>query len=159
MEKAATTASSFKTEQDSGLRLHLKSNDPPLSRGYTLGSGEDNMQQMVLMEFVQNCVTCTARLILFSTASATPDVSTAAEGLVYIRRSAKNKKDKGKAIMIEDKSVQKKSKKQMQEERLGHEEAIRLQEHIDEGERKRIARDAEIAKQLKICLRILTGMI
>ncbi|GJS32383.1 hypothetical protein Tco_0530765 [Tanacetum coccineum] len=86
-------------------------------------------------------------------------VSTAAEGLVYIRMSAKKKKDKGKAIMIEDESVQKKSKKQMQEERLGNEEATRLQEQIDEGERKRIARDAEIAKQLKICLRILTGMI
>ncbi|GJY04020.1 hypothetical protein Tco_0369960 [Tanacetum coccineum] len=42
----------------------------------------------------------------------------------------------------------KKSKKQVQEERLGYEEAIRLQEQIDEEERKRIARDAEIAKQL-----------
>ncbi|GJZ75678.1 hypothetical protein Tco_0640143 [Tanacetum coccineum] len=136
IERVASTASSFKTEQDSG---------------YTLGSGEDSMQQMELMEFVQNCVTCTA--------SAIPEVSTAAEGLVYIRRNENKKKDKGKAIMIEDEFVQKKSKKQMQEERLGHEEAIRLQEQIDEGERKRIARDAEIAKQLKICLRILTGMI
>ncbi|GJU37839.1 hypothetical protein Tco_1186193 [Tanacetum coccineum] len=43
----------------------------------------------------------------------------------------------------------KKSKKQVQEERLGYEEAIRLQEQIDEEERKRIARDAEIAKQLQ----------
>ncbi|GJT02271.1 hypothetical protein Tco_0823440 [Tanacetum coccineum] len=43
-----------------------------------------------------------------STASETPEVSTAAESLVYIRRSAKKKKDKGKAIMIEDESVQKK---------------------------------------------------
>ncbi|GJX57651.1 hypothetical protein Tco_0287548 [Tanacetum coccineum] len=53
-----------------------------------------------------------------STASETPEVITAAESLVYIRRSAKKKKDKGKAIMIEDESVQKKSKKQVQEERL-----------------------------------------
>ncbi|GJY04019.1 putative ribonuclease H-like domain-containing protein [Tanacetum coccineum] len=30
----------------------IQSNDPPLSRGYTLGSGEDSMQQMELMEFV-----------------------------------------------------------------------------------------------------------
>ncbi|GJS06055.1 zf-CCHC domain-containing protein [Tanacetum coccineum] len=59
----------------------------------------------------------------FSTASATPEVSTAAEGLM--------------------------SKKQVQEERLGHEEAIRLQEQINEEERERIARDAEIAKQLQ----------
>ncbi|GKE62855.1 hypothetical protein Tco_1513222, partial [Tanacetum coccineum] len=138
MEMAATTASSFKAEQDNGSG----------PRGYTLGSGEDSMQQMELMEFVQNCVTCSARLVLFSTASATPEVSTAAEGLIYIRRSAKKKKDKGKAIKIKDESVQKKSKKQMQEERLGHEEAIRLQEHIDEEERKRIAKDAKIFKKV-----------
>ncbi|GJR36980.1 putative ribonuclease H-like domain-containing protein [Tanacetum coccineum] len=87
--------------------------------------------------------------IPISTASETPEVSTAAESLVYIRRSEKKKKDKGKAIIIEDESVPKKSKKQEQEERLGHEEAVRLQEHIDEEERKRIARDAEIAKQLQ----------
>nr|GFA48903.1 hypothetical protein [Tanacetum cinerariifolium] len=43
-----------------------------------------------------------------------PEVSTAAENLVYIRRSAKKRKDKGKAIIKEDKSVQKKSKKQLE---------------------------------------------
>ncbi|GJX57056.1 putative ribonuclease H-like domain-containing protein [Tanacetum coccineum] len=54
------------------------------------------------------------------------------------------RKDKGKAIMEEDESVQKKTKKQLEQERLGHEEAIRLaapQEQIDEEERQRIARD------------------
>ncbi|GKA33571.1 hypothetical protein Tco_0720000 [Tanacetum coccineum] len=79
--------------------------------------------------------------------TATVPFSTAIS-LVYIRRSAKKKKDKGKAIVIEDESVQKKSKKKVQEERLGYKEAIRLQEQINEEERKRIARDAEIAKQL-----------
>ncbi|GKD54232.1 hypothetical protein Tco_1287619 [Tanacetum coccineum] len=78
-----------------------------------------------------------------------PEVSTAAANLVYIRRSAQKRKDKGKAIMEEDESVQKKTKKQLEQERLGHEEAIRLQEQIDEEERQRIARDAEIAKQLQ----------
>ncbi|GJX73808.1 hypothetical protein Tco_0312403 [Tanacetum coccineum] len=87
--------------------------------------------------------------VSISTASATPEVSISAESLVYIRRSAKKKKDKGKAIMNEDESIQNKSKKQVQEERLGHEEAIRLQEQIDEEERKRITRDAEIAKQMQ----------
>ncbi|GKA85387.1 hypothetical protein Tco_0807041, partial [Tanacetum coccineum] len=48
-----------------------------------------------------------------------------------------------------DESVQKKTKKQLEQERLGHEEAIRLQEQINEEERQRIARDAEIAKQLQ----------
>ncbi|GJU37278.1 hypothetical protein Tco_1185632 [Tanacetum coccineum] len=84
-----------------------------------------------------------------TTASATPEVSTAAANLVYIRRSAEKRKDKGKAIMKEDESVQKKAKKQLKKERLGHEEAIRLQEQINEEEKQRIARDAEIAKQLQ----------
>ncbi|GKD26233.1 hypothetical protein Tco_1232447, partial [Tanacetum coccineum] len=63
----------------------------------------------------------------FSTASATPKVSIAVESLVYIRRSAKKKKDKGKAIMIEDESVQKKSKKDA-------EIAKQLQEEYDKAE-------------------------
>ncbi|GJS55254.1 hypothetical protein Tco_0628616 [Tanacetum coccineum] len=65
-----------------------------------------------------------------------PEVSTAAANLVYIRRSAQKRNDKGKAIMKEDESVQKKTKKQLEQERLGHEEAIRLQEQIDEEERQ-----------------------
>ncbi|GJW81375.1 hypothetical protein Tco_0145350 [Tanacetum coccineum] len=87
--------------------------------------------------------------ILVSTASVTPEVSTAAKNLVYIRRSVEKRRDKGKAIMKEDESVQKKSKKQVEQERLGHEEAIRLQEQINEEERQRIARDEEIAIQLQ----------
>ncbi|GJW54391.1 hypothetical protein Tco_0098476 [Tanacetum coccineum] len=51
--------------------------------------------------------------------------------------------------MKEDESVQKKTKKQLEQERLGREKAIRLQEQINEEERQRIARDAEIAKQLQ----------
>nr|GFD06678.1 hypothetical protein [Tanacetum cinerariifolium] len=70
-----------------------------------------------------------------------PEVSTAAENLVYIRMSAEKRKDKGKAIIKEDKSFQKKLKKQLKQERLGHEEAIRLQEQFFKEERQRIARD------------------
>ncbi|GKD11630.1 hypothetical protein Tco_1196037 [Tanacetum coccineum] len=44
---------------------------------------------------------------------------------------------------------QKKTKKQLEQERLRHEEAIRLQEQINEEEIQRIARDAGIAKQLQ----------
>ncbi|GKE75705.1 hypothetical protein Tco_1537746 [Tanacetum coccineum] len=70
------------------------------------------------------------------------EVSTDAEDLVYIRRSAEKRKDKETAIMKEDESVQKKSKKQLEQERLGHKEAIRLQEQINEEDRQRIVRDA-----------------
>ncbi|GJZ32516.1 hypothetical protein Tco_0577952, partial [Tanacetum coccineum] len=56
MERAATTASSLEAEQDSDTILgdvnaqtrfeitSIQSIDPPLSRGYTLGSGEDSMK-------------------------------------------------------------------------------------------------------------------
>ncbi|GKE38448.1 hypothetical protein Tco_1461853, partial [Tanacetum coccineum] len=91
----------------------------------------------------------TTASVLVTIASATPKVSTAAANLVYIRRSTEKRKDKGKAIMKEDESVQNKTKKQLEQERLGHEEAIRLQEEINEEENQRIARDAEIAKQLQ----------
>ncbi|GJR51472.1 hypothetical protein Tco_1401993 [Tanacetum coccineum] len=88
--------------------------------------------------------------VLVSTASSIPEVSTVIpERQVYIRRNAEKRKDKGKAIMKDDESVQKKTKKQLEQERLGHEEAIRPQEQINEEERQKIARDAKIAKQLQ----------
>ncbi|GJW65295.1 hypothetical protein Tco_0117179 [Tanacetum coccineum] len=80
-------------------------------------------------------------------AVTTAEVSIAAENLVYIRRSAEKKKDKGKGIMTEP-EPEKKTKKQLEQERLGHEEAVRLQEQLNEEETQRIARDAEIARQL-----------
>ncbi|GJU68886.1 hypothetical protein Tco_1255145 [Tanacetum coccineum] len=71
---------------------------------------------------------------------AIPEVKTAAESLVYIKRSAAKRKDKGKAIMKEAEPVQWKTKLQLEQERLGYEEALRLQEQLDEEERQRIAR-------------------
>ncbi|GJY74547.1 hypothetical protein Tco_0478978 [Tanacetum coccineum] len=46
--------------------------------------------------------------------------------------------------VLKDESVQKKTKKQLEKERLSHEVAIRLQEQVNEEERQRIARDAKI---------------
>ncbi|GJS90123.1 hypothetical protein Tco_0772759 [Tanacetum coccineum] len=99
--------------------------------------------------FTTASVPVTTASASISTTSATSEVSIAVANLVYIRRSAKKRKDKGNAIMKEDESVQKKAKKQLEQERLGHEEAIRLQEQINEEEKQRIARDAKIAKQLQ----------
>ncbi|GKF39821.1 hypothetical protein Tco_0119882 [Tanacetum coccineum] len=73
------------------------------------------------------------------------EVKTAAESLVYIRRSAAKRKDKGKTIMKEAESVQKMTKLQLKQERLGLEEALRLQEQLDEEERQRIAEIQEEA--------------
>ncbi|GKC67939.1 hypothetical protein Tco_1100537 [Tanacetum coccineum] len=88
--------------------------------------------------------------VLVSTASAkvstaSPEVKTATESLVYIRRSAAKRKDKGKAIIKEAGPIQKKAKLQLEQERLGLEEALRLQEQLDEEERQRIARVHEEA--------------
>ncbi|GJT52923.1 hypothetical protein Tco_0987977 [Tanacetum coccineum] len=77
--------------------------------------------------------------------TASHEVKTAAESLVYIRRSAAKLKDKGKAFMKEAEPVQKKTKLQLEQERLGLEEALRLQEQLDEEERQRIARVHEEA--------------
>ncbi|GKA72458.1 ribonuclease H-like domain-containing protein, partial [Tanacetum coccineum] len=68
------------------------------------GSGEKVEQEVSTANTAFNIAN-----VPISTASETPQVSTAAERLVYIRRSEKKKKDKGKAILIEDESVQKKS--------------------------------------------------
>ncbi|GJY20923.1 hypothetical protein Tco_0393489 [Tanacetum coccineum] len=91
------------------------------------GSGEKGEQEVTTADTALNTVT-----VPFSTASATPEVSTAVESLVYIRRSAKKKKDKGKAIMIEDESIQKKSKKQVQEERFEEYDKVGKKEAITE---------------------------
>ncbi|GJV08779.1 hypothetical protein Tco_1346435 [Tanacetum coccineum] len=82
-----------------------------------------------------------------STAGA--EVSTAAESLVYIRRSAAKRKDKGKAIVEESEPTQTKTKIQQEQERLGFEEAQRLQEQFDEEERQRIASVHEKASTFK----------
>ncbi|GKA23809.1 hypothetical protein Tco_0709842, partial [Tanacetum coccineum] len=86
--------------------------------------------------------------VQISTASATPEDSTAAENLVYVRRSADKRKDKGKGIMTEP-EPEKKTKLQQRQERASLEAAIRLEEQFNEEESKRIARDAEIARQLQ----------
>ncbi|GJT91314.1 hypothetical protein Tco_1080159 [Tanacetum coccineum] len=77
---------------------------------------------------------------------STAKVNTSTAGRVYSRRSKETMKDKGKAIMSEP-EPKKKSKKLLEQERLGFETAIRLQEQADIKERAQIARDEEIAKQ------------
>ncbi|GKD01738.1 hypothetical protein Tco_1172012, partial [Tanacetum coccineum] len=63
--------------------------------------------------------------------SGDTEVSTAARRIVYSKRSAEKRKDKGKAIMAKpEPKPEKKSKKQLEQERLGHKEAVRLQENI-----------------------------
>ncbi|GJY42263.1 hypothetical protein Tco_0429533 [Tanacetum coccineum] len=75
-------------------------------------------------------------------------LSTAGGTVTYSRRSAekRSRKDKGKAILIEE-EPKKKSKKDLEQEQLSYAEAIRLEEQMHEEQRAQIARDAEIARQ------------
>ncbi|GKD11411.1 hypothetical protein Tco_1191096 [Tanacetum coccineum] len=81
-----------------------------------------------------------------STASTICCIICSTTGRVVYRRSEEMRKDKGKAIMTEPKP-KKKSKKLLEQERLGFEEAIRLQQQVNEEEKVQIARDEEIVRQ------------
>ncbi|GJT97535.1 hypothetical protein Tco_1093053 [Tanacetum coccineum] len=80
--------------------------------------------------------------------STTEPVSTA--GASISTAGASSAKDKGKAIMEEAKTIQTKTKSQLEQERLGYEEALRLQAKIDEEERQRIAKVQEEANSFNI---------
>ncbi|GJR07628.1 hypothetical protein Tco_0790280 [Tanacetum coccineum] len=96
-------------------------------------------------EVVHDQDTATERQLKDSTAGITVstapiNISTARESpstasrVVYGRRSKEARKDKGKEIMTEQDAV-KKSKKLLEKERQGLEEAIRLQKQVDEEEK------------------------
>ncbi|GJS96954.1 hypothetical protein Tco_0803922 [Tanacetum coccineum] len=79
--------------------------------------------------------------------STAEDISTA-ETLVYIRRSAA--KDKGKDKMDKFEPEQTKTKLQQRQERASYKAVVRLQEQLDEEERKRISRVHEEASSFNI---------
>ncbi|GJV73071.1 hypothetical protein Tco_1493066 [Tanacetum coccineum] len=75
------------------FKANQEDQEEPTKLVEDLGSGEKGEKEI-----------STANISV-TTASATPEVSTAAANLVYIRRSAEKRKDKGKAIMKEDESA------------------------------------------------------
>ncbi|GKA78281.1 hypothetical protein Tco_0784818, partial [Tanacetum coccineum] len=178
MVRAATTASSLNAEHDSGSGLRCQdtilggvdaqtrfettskqSNDPPLLRCYTLGSGEDSIKLLELMELY----TKLSDLANISTAGMTQEVKINIPSPVAT-------KDKGKAVMQESeppKKIKKRVQIQMsideelaqklheeekarfnaeqeakfneEQERLDYEGAVRIQEELDESERQRMS--------------------
>ncbi|GKC02907.1 hypothetical protein Tco_0994517, partial [Tanacetum coccineum] len=76
------------------------------------------------------------------------NIGTARRTVTYRRRSEekRTRKDKGKAIMTESKP-KKKSKKELEQERLSFAEAIRLEEQMNKEQMAHISRDKEIARQ------------
>ncbi|GJY08963.1 hypothetical protein Tco_0377148 [Tanacetum coccineum] len=90
--------------------------------------------------------------------TATEEVYTAKKGVSTVEpvstagasvstAGASSAKDKGKAIMEEAETIQTKTKLQLEQERLGYEEALRLQAKINEEER--VKADEEFAQRLQ----------
>ncbi|GJU37595.1 hypothetical protein Tco_1185949 [Tanacetum coccineum] len=90
----------------------------------------------------------TASVEVPTVSTAEVHLSTAGGTVTYSRRSAekRSRQDKGKSIMTEE-EPKKKSKKELEQERLSYAEAIRLEEQMNEEQRAQIARDEEIARQ------------
>nr|GEZ77120.1 hypothetical protein [Tanacetum cinerariifolium] len=127
MKITSTIDGKIKTITEASIRSHLKLEDSDGIRVYPtlkflsnllLWDQEEPTKLVKDLDSGENGEKEISTVIL--------EVSTAAKNLMYIRRSAKKRKDKGKAIIEEDKSVQKKSKKKLEQERLRHEEAIRF---------------------------------
>ncbi|GJS33796.1 hypothetical protein Tco_0532178 [Tanacetum coccineum] len=80
--------------------------------------------------------------------TAEVNLSTTGGTVTYTRRSVekRSRQDKGKTIMIES-EPKKKSKKELEQERLSYAEAIKHEEQMNEEQRAQIARDEEIARQ------------
>ncbi|GJS91154.1 hypothetical protein Tco_0773790 [Tanacetum coccineum] len=85
---------------------------------------------------------------ILSDAEVQEKASNETEPVILERSSEKSsRQDTGtKAIMIES-EPKKKSKKELEQERLSFAEAIRLEEQMNEEQRAQIARDEEIARQ------------
>ncbi|GJW40964.1 hypothetical protein Tco_0066809 [Tanacetum coccineum] len=113
MERAATTAASLDAEQDSGSgprrqdtilgdrpaqtrfeRLSKQSNDPPLSRVNTLGSGEDRLKIMELMEI---CTKLSDRVLALENIKTAQDLE-----IINLKKRVKKleKKKKAKTLQL-----------------------------------------------------------
>ncbi|GJY31702.1 hypothetical protein Tco_0415197 [Tanacetum coccineum] len=102
-----------KIQEDTGIQGRtsvdteiLLDQEEPTELVRDLGSGEKGEKEI-----------STANISV-STASSTPEFSTTAENLVYIRRSAEKRKDKGKAIMKDDESLQEEFDRARQEQEV-----------------------------------------
>ncbi|GJS94967.1 putative ribonuclease H-like domain-containing protein [Tanacetum coccineum] len=102
---------------------------------------EPFIQEVTPTEVIQDQGSSEKRSAKISTAGATKgtaeeDISTAGRTVTYKRRSEeqRTRKDKGKVIMTKS-EPKKKSKKELEQERLSFAEAIRLEEQMNEEQR------------------------
>ncbi|GJT28009.1 hypothetical protein Tco_0908284, partial [Tanacetum coccineum] len=142
---AATTDIGLDAGQGSGTihKTPTRIHDAPLSRVNTLGSAEGKEQKKVYSFALTKLI---LRVIKLEKKVKTNKARRRAK--IVISEDEDAEEDGFKRMQRFRRRI-KRTKKQLEQERLGHEEAIRLQEQIDEEERQRFTRDAEIAKQLQ----------
>ncbi|GKA60634.1 hypothetical protein Tco_0760041 [Tanacetum coccineum] len=108
-------------------------------RAVSTGSGRISTASR-LFSTAEESVSTASASIPVSTVGMVQEVNISIPSLVVI-------KDKGKGKMEESKDEQiKRTKLQQEQDRLGHEAAVRLQEDLDEEERQRMARVHEAAQ-------------
>ncbi|GKD95391.1 hypothetical protein Tco_1375228, partial [Tanacetum coccineum] len=149
----ATTVTSLDAGQGSGNidKTPSMPYDSPLPRGHTLGSNEGVQHDVEVQGRHEHDFEFTAVEEVYTAekgVSTAEPVSTA--GASVSTASASSAKDKGKPIIEEAKTIQTKTKLQLEQERLGYEEGLRLKAEIDEEERQRIARVQEEASSFNI---------
>ncbi|GKA19240.1 hypothetical protein Tco_0699155, partial [Tanacetum coccineum] len=134
------------SKQGRNLQKDMSKGYETPKQGITSGDMDISPQEDISVGF--DDINTASEVPLVSTEA---NISTASRTVTYSRRSAEKKiiKDKGKAIMTEP-EPEKKSKRQLEEERLSFAEAMRLQEQMNEEQRAQIARDKEIAKQWEV---------
>ncbi|GKE48550.1 hypothetical protein Tco_1479808 [Tanacetum coccineum] len=102
-------------------------------KGVSTGSGEVSTASRLFSTAEESVSTAGASMPI-STAGMVQEVNISIPSPVVV-------KDKGKGIMTDSEDEQtKRTKLQQEQDRLGHEEAMRLQEELDEEERQRMAR-------------------
>ncbi|GJY72964.1 putative ribonuclease H-like domain-containing protein [Tanacetum coccineum] len=156
---AATTDIGLEASQGSGTmhKTPTRPHDLPLPRVHTLRSDEGSLQQNELMDLVTK-LTDRVEVLENDMHKIKKKKVQPEQDMEYDFDVSTTKRFTTASIPVTTASAfistasatpKKKAKKKLEQERLGHEEAIRLQEQINEEEKQRIDRDEEIAKRLQ----------
>ncbi|GJY99458.1 hypothetical protein Tco_0516888 [Tanacetum coccineum] len=152
---ATTTVTGLEVGHGSGNidKTPTMPHDSPLPRVNILGSDEGKVQGRHKHD-MESAFEFTVVEEVYTTekGDSTAEPVSTCESLKnhFSTASASSAKDKGKAIIKEAENIQTKTKLQQEQERLGYEVALRLQEQLDEEERQRIAKVHEAASSFNI---------
>nr|GEX44432.1 hypothetical protein [Tanacetum cinerariifolium] len=115
--------------------VQQQSNDPPLSRGEAHSQEDQPEDQLRVLSVAKVLADAARKMFKLILKEERRLVLAMVEFVLLVG------KDKGKGKMEESKDEQtKRTKLQQEQDRLGHEAAVRLQEELDEEERHRMAR-------------------